>query len=90
MAVAEGLDSGAIVIYTYIHLFNGTEVASCWYYRGGRASEFGLGDSIVVTVVKVAGDRVRLGIEAPADMLVLRGELERRQAKPPPPLRASA
>jgi carbon storage regulator len=37
-----------------------------------------LGDSIVVTVVKVAGDRVRLGIEAPADVLVLRGELERR------------
>ena len=36
-----------------------------------------LGDSIVVTVVKVAGDRVRLGIEAPADVLVLRGELER-------------
>jgi carbon storage regulator len=37
-----------------------------------------LGDSIVVTVVKVGGDRVRLGIEAPADVLVLRGELERR------------
>jgi carbon storage regulator len=35
-----------------------------------------LGDSIVVTVVRVAGDRVRLGIEAPADMLVLREELE--------------
>ena len=39
-----------------------------------------LGDSIVVTVVKVAGDRVRLGIKAPSDMLVLRGELERREA----------
>jgi carbon storage regulator len=39
-----------------------------------------LGDSIVVTVVKVAGDRVRLGIEAPADVLVLRGELERHNA----------
>lgn len=38
-----------------------------------------LGDSIVVTVVKVAGDRVRLGIEAPSDVLVLRGELERRE-----------
>lgn len=49
-----------------------------------------LGDSIVVTVVKVAGDRVRLGIEAPADTLVLRGELERRQEKPPLPLQASA
>jgi carbon storage regulator len=38
-----------------------------------------LGDSIVVTVVKVAGDRVRLGIEAPSDVLVLRGELEQRR-----------
>lgn len=35
-----------------------------------------LGDSIVVTVVRVAGDRVRLGIEAPDDMLVLREELD--------------
>lgn len=34
-----------------------------------------LGDSIVVTVVRVAGDKVRLGIEAPPDMLVLRDEL---------------
>ncbi|HEV3417190.1 MAG TPA: carbon storage regulator [Pirellulales bacterium] len=37
-----------------------------------------VGDSIVVTVVRVAGDKVRLGIEAPADMLVLREELETR------------
>jgi carbon storage regulator len=35
-----------------------------------------LGDSIVVTVVRVAGDKVRLGIEAPPDVLVLRDELE--------------
>jgi len=35
-----------------------------------------LGDSIVVTVVRVTGDKVRLGIEAPADMLVLREELD--------------
>jgi carbon storage regulator len=35
-----------------------------------------VGDSIVVTVVRVSGDKVRLGIEAPADMLVLREELE--------------
>jgi carbon storage regulator len=37
-----------------------------------------LGDSIVVTVVRVAGDKVRLGIEAPADVLVLREELQNR------------
>ncbi len=34
-----------------------------------------LGDSIVVTVVRVSGDRVRLGIEAPSNMVVLREEL---------------
>jgi len=47
-----------------------------------------LGDSIVVTVVKVTGDRVRLGIEAPADVLVLRGKLQQHEAEPP--LQASA
>jgi carbon storage regulator len=35
-----------------------------------------LGDSIVVTVVRVAGDKVRLGIQAPPDVVVLRDELE--------------
>jgi len=35
-----------------------------------------LGNSIVVTIVRVSGDKVRLGIEAPPDMLVLRDELE--------------
>ena len=35
-----------------------------------------LGDSIVVTVVRVAGDSVRLGIEAPSEMVILREELE--------------
>jgi carbon storage regulator len=37
-----------------------------------------LGDSIVVTIVKISGDKVRVGIEAPADVLVLRDELEVR------------
>lgn len=41
-----------------------------------------LGDSIVVTVIRVAGDKVRLGIEAPADVLVLRDELEPYTSRP--------
>jgi len=41
-----------------------------------------VGDSIVVTVVRVSGDKVRLGIEAPADVLVLREELEPLAATP--------
>ena len=35
-----------------------------------------LGDSIVLTIVRVSGDKVRLGIQAPPDVLVRRDELE--------------
>jgi len=38
-----------------------------------------LGENIVVTVIRVNGDRVRLGIDAPRDVLILRDELEPRQ-----------
>jgi carbon storage regulator len=38
-----------------------------------------LGKSIVVTVVRVTGDKVRLGIEAPPDVLILREELDPHQ-----------
>ncbi len=38
-----------------------------------------LGDSIVLTIVRVNGDRVRVGIEAPADVPVRRGELAPRE-----------
>ena len=41
-----------------------------------------LGKSIVVTVVRVSGDKVRLGIEAPRDVLVLREELEPHAEEP--------
>jgi len=41
-----------------------------------------LGERIVLTVLRVGRDRVRLGIEAPPDVHVLRAELE-----PAPPTR---
>jgi carbon storage regulator len=48
-----------------------------------ESEQIKLGNSIMLTVVKVAGDRVRLGITAPSDVVVLRAELERRDmAKP--------
>ena len=37
-----------------------------------------LGEDIVLTIVRVTGDRVRLGIEAPEDMLILREELDQK------------
>jgi carbon storage regulator len=39
-----------------------------------------LGDSIVITIVKISGDKVRVGIDAPANVLVLRDELEAHEA----------
>lgn len=35
-----------------------------------------VGDSVVVTVVRVSGDKVRIGIEAPTNMRVLREEIQ--------------
>lgn len=49
-----------------------------------------LGDSIVLTIVKIAGDKVRVGIQAPSDVLVLRDELEAWQDGGPAPAEVSA
>src|SRR5262245_53635865 len=50
-----------------------------------------LGDSIVITIVKISGDKVRVGIEAPANVLVLRDELEvRTPSTPSPPVEPGA
>ncbi len=49
-----------------------------------------LGDSIVVTVIDVGGDRVRLGIEAPRDVPILREELQRAQPEPSGASRAAS
>ncbi len=42
-----------------------------------------LGDSIEITIVRVSDSQVRLGIQAPADVTVLRTELAEKE--PPPP-----
>lgn len=40
-----------------------------------------IGDNIAITVVRVAGGGVRLGIEAPADLPVVREELAEAMRK---------
>ena len=47
-----------------------------------EAERIKLGEGITITVVRVSGDKVRLGIEAPADMLILREELEPFEEQP--------
>ncbi|WP_076343009.1 carbon storage regulator [Paludisphaera borealis] len=48
-----------------------------------------IGDNICVTVVRLEGGQVRLGIEAPLDIAVVRAELvpERRLERPRPTAR---
>jgi carbon storage regulator len=41
-----------------------------------------LGDEITVTIVRVTGDKVRLGIEAPKNIRVLRDELVPHDEEP--------
>lgn len=43
-----------------------------------RSERILIGSSIRITVVKVEGNQVRLGIEAPVQLPILRGELRPR------------
>jgi carbon storage regulator len=47
-----------------------------------KSEKIKLGDAIEITIVRVCGNKVRLGIQAPADVAVLREELN-KPADPP-------
>jgi carbon storage regulator len=50
-----------------------------------------LGDDIVLTIVRVNGDKVRIGIEAPPNVKILRNELEKVRTLPAtPPLESES
>ncbi|MHB8971309.1 MAG: carbon storage regulator [Pirellulaceae bacterium] len=49
-----------------------------------------IGDHVTVTVVRIAGGGVRLGIEAPLEMAVIREELQGEQIKQSVPRDASS
>ncbi len=38
-----------------------------------------IGDTVTVTVVKISGNRIRLGIEAPRDVIIDREEVCKRK-----------
>lgn len=44
-----------------------------------------IGDNITITVNRVVGDRVAVGIDAPREVKVLRSELPPRNEKAPTP-----
>jgi carbon storage regulator CsrA len=49
-----------------------------------------LGDDVIVTIVSVGNDKIRIGVQAPAGVRILRKELEIRQESPANPVDASA
>jgi carbon storage regulator len=48
-----------------------------------KSEKIKLGDAIEITVVRVCGNKVRLGIHAPPDVAVLRKELGHAEAERP-------
>jgi carbon storage regulator len=44
-----------------------------------------IGESVVVTVVRISGDKVRIAIEAPAELRVVRDEIADRLDEPGAP-----
>ncbi|MDA7949995.1 MAG: carbon storage regulator [Pirellulaceae bacterium] len=43
-----------------------------------------LGDDVTLTIIQISGDKVRLGIEAPKNVLILRDELKPHEEKSVP------
>lgn len=43
---------------------------------------FHIGDSVVVTILKIQGNKVRIGIDAPKELHVLRTELRKVPSAP--------
>jgi carbon storage regulator len=48
-----------------------------------RSERIVIGTSILITVLKVDGNQVRLGIEAPSSLPIVRAELLSRQGREP-------
>ncbi len=48
-----------------------------------------IGDEISVTIVRINGNAVRIGIDAPSHLAVIRDELRERQAKATPAAEAA-
>ena len=72
--------ANALITTDSIGSFSYTEVLDTMLVLSRKQTErIKLGDSIIVTVVRVSGDKVRLGIEAPPDVVVLRDELTPKQ-----------
>ena len=59
-----------------IESFKTKETSSMLVLSRKQSQRIRVGDSVIVTVVRVSGDKVRIGIEAPSNIRVLRDELE--------------
>ena len=78
-----GIDNSTIYVQNTIHRQNiiiFRRILTMLVLSRKESERIRLGNNIVVTVVRVSGDRVRIGIEAPPEVIVLRDELQPRQA----------
>lgn len=55
----------------------------------GKEQTVKIGDNVEIKIVKLEGGTVKLGITAPPNVLILRGELEKRSVHAPQSPQAS-
>lgn len=55
------------------------EMTSMLVLSRKKSEKIKLGDSIEITIVRISGNKVRLGIHAPPDIEVLRQELQKEE-----------
>jgi carbon storage regulator len=58
-----------------------TEVATVLVLSRKKNESFLVGDNVIVTVLKIEGDKIKLGIDAPADVEVDRYEVRRAKER---------
>jgi carbon storage regulator CsrA len=57
------------------HLFNGAKESAMLVLTRKQQEQIHIGDDVTITILKIKGRAVRLGIEAPRELKVIRGEL---------------
>ncbi|MCG8650268.1 MAG: carbon storage regulator [Pirellulales bacterium] len=68
---------GKIVPFVY-HVFR--EVGIMLVLSRKEGEQLLIGDNIVLTINRISGNRVAIGIDAPRDVRVVRGELQRHES----------
>jgi carbon storage regulator len=73
------LGTSFVVFGHHYHILIYREVKAMLVLSRKEGEQLLIGDNIVLTISRISGNRVAIGIEAPRDVRIVRGELERHE-----------